>query len=135
MRGFSLVGYRRHLDGRLWCGIMALMNALSKGSRFANRWGSIMPFIWPMPLGTREVPNSSFFMAFSSLYLGLLAEDNVPGELFYLPCPAFPRATYAIEMAPRWWATIASMKASSEYLPFFRTICLAIPPEPIPVEP
>src|SRR5215212_1565550 len=53
-----------------WCGVMASMNALSKGSLLASSCGSIimpMPRVcsWLISMGTLEVPNSSFFMDLS----------------------------------------------------------------------
>ena len=74
-------------------------------------------------------------MAFSSSISACWVETMFRERSFISSCSAFLRATSAIAMAPWWWGTIASMNASSEYLPFSMTICRAIPPEPIPIEP
>src|SRR3954451_3199116 len=119
---------------------MASMNARSKGFSSARACGSI---IMPMPrislefisIGTFEVPNSSYFMAFSSSISACWLETMFRESSLTCSCSAFLRATLAIVMAPWWWGAMASMNASSEYSPFFVTICLAILPEPMPIEP
>src|SRR5829696_8233080 len=118
-----------------WCGIMASMKALSKGSRFANCWGSIMPIdrscSWLISIGTFEVPNSSCFIDFSSSISACCVETMFRESSFISSCSACLRATWAISIAPWWWGTIASTKALSEYLPFSISIPEAMPPRAV----